>query len=150
MGFLQLQEPALAQTECRMLTAHATDQQNTWTSKLDGLKLTPRFPASAKSRSCLSQDSFEFNTRLWNQFLRIAQPYFLPFADAWPYFIVHVARRPPSLWRSVPVAKNSGFDSGRQPLFAKAIRHLSRGKGCRDDGLKMVLAAASPCFPSAS
>eukprot|EP00439_Symbiodinium_sp_Y106_P032391 s4928_g3.t2 len=26
-------------------------------------------------------DSFEFNTRLWNQFLRIAQPYFLPFPD---------------------------------------------------------------------
>ncbi|CAE7470274.1 unnamed protein product [Symbiodinium sp. CCMP2456] len=26
-------------------------------------------------------DGFEFNTRLWNQFLRIAQPYFLPFPD---------------------------------------------------------------------
>ena len=30
-----------------------------------------------------SKDRFEFNDRLWNQFLRIAQPYFLPYTASW-------------------------------------------------------------------
>ncbi|CAE7224505.1 unnamed protein product [Symbiodinium microadriaticum] len=41
------------------------------------------FASSAPRLRCRRRagDSFEFNTRLWNQFLRIAQPYFLPFPD---------------------------------------------------------------------
>ena len=37
--------------------------------------------ADRRVGSC--EDRFEFNDRLWNQFLRIAQPYFLPFTAAW-------------------------------------------------------------------
>ncbi|CAK9012185.1 unnamed protein product [Durusdinium trenchii] len=42
--------------------------------------ISARGARSARSRLAAG-DRFEFNDRLWNQFLRIAQPYFLPYTE---------------------------------------------------------------------